>query len=126
VNRDRNQSKNQSIETSKFNHLIIMATSGVSPSETTPLMQNGNATTNNGSPTISIENYTDGTNGYATPSSTSYYKTMLQRSLRRSASTFSEAMTSMKRIGYLGSMSISANSLTGPAMYVLLKSRENH
>ena len=105
-------------------------TTSVSPSEATPLIQNNNSnnggggtTTTNGTihTTISIENYTeDNGNGYITPSSTSYYKNMLQRSLRRSASTFSEAMTSMKRIGYLGSMSISVNSLTGPAMYVKL------
>lgn len=40
-------------------------------------------------------------------------------SLQKSASNLSEALMSMKRIGYLGSWSIAVNSLTGPAMLCL-------
>eukprot|EP00529_Nitzschia_sp_RCC80_P013072 CAMPEP_0113515218 /NCGR_PEP_ID=MMETSP0014_2-20120614/40824_1 /TAXON_ID=2857 /ORGANISM="Nitzschia sp." /LENGTH=605 /DNA_ID=CAMNT_0000411765 /DNA_START=192 /DNA_END=2009 /DNA_ORIENTATION=+ /assembly_acc=CAM_ASM_000159 len=44
------------------------------------------------------------------------YSQRITASFRRSAESFSEAMLELKRIGYLGSMAIAVNSLTGPAM----------
>ena len=73
--------------------------SSVSPSEATPLIQNTSTA--------------DG----VTPNGTSKRSSnFLRMSLSRSMSTLEEAVSSMKRIGYLGSMSIAVNSLTGPAM----------
>eukprot|EP00539_Tryblionella_compressa_P011125 CAMPEP_0178803704 /NCGR_PEP_ID=MMETSP0745-20121128/14633_1 /TAXON_ID=913974 /ORGANISM="Nitzschia punctata, Strain CCMP561" /LENGTH=535 /DNA_ID=CAMNT_0020462845 /DNA_START=145 /DNA_END=1752 /DNA_ORIENTATION=- len=99
--------------------------SSVSTSEATPLIQNTSTPTNG---TLGI----DGNNGYNggtcsknkggndnNNNNNSSRLDRLQVSLRRSASTFSEAVSSMKRIGYLGSMSIAVNSLTGPAMLCL-------
>ena len=94
-------------------------------SEATPLLSqqnqnNTNGTTTNGSFVNITHYYTDGDDDNNDDDdnggliNTPYNR--LQISLRRSASTFSEAMTNMKRIGYLGSMSIAVNSLTGPAM----------
>ncbi|KAL3919388.1 MAG: hypothetical protein SGILL_003777 [Bacillariaceae sp.] len=86
--------------------------SSVSPSEATPLIRNGNGYDNDGSEiTATMANDTNGTAGKESRRSS-----FLRMSLHRSMSTFTEAVTSMKRIGYLGSMSISVNSLTGPAM----------
>jgi hypothetical protein len=107
-------------------------TGSVSPSEATPLIQNLNV---NGNGSATYNNYiddngritilTNGGGGGGATSNNNSQKSLspynrLHVSFLRSASTFSEAMTSMKRIGYLGSMSIAVNSLTGPAMYVFL------
>jgi hypothetical protein len=80
-----------------------MSSASVSPSEATPLIQNNS---NNGN------TYTSA-NGKGTDN---YRLSNLRMSLHRSMSTFEEAISSMRRIGYLGSMSIAVNSLTGPAM----------
>jgi hypothetical protein len=109
--------------------IVIMVPS--TSSEVTPLIRNV------GSNTVSFHSYTKNNNGDTTtaapinnghsqqqqplpsPSSSSFptsSSSFLQMTYQRSASTFSEAMSGMKRIGYLGSLSISVNSLTGPAM----------
>jgi hypothetical protein len=86
--------------------------SSVSPSEVTPLIQNYNARATNGN-----TSYTSGDGNKIPLASGGNGKiSFLQISFQRSASTLSEAVTRMKRIGYLGSMAIAVNSLTGPAM----------
>jgi hypothetical protein len=110
-----------------------MVPSTSTSSEATPLIRNV------GSNTVSFHSYTKNNNGDTTtaapthnghsqqqqqpstssPPSSSFptsSSSFLQMTYQRSASTFSEAMSGMKRIGYLGSLSISVNSLTGPAM----------
>ncbi|KAG7361659.1 hypothetical protein IV203_036760 [Nitzschia inconspicua] len=85
-------------------------------SERTPLIRNVGSTNDNNR-TVDFS-YTNGDESKISPTGDGK-KSFLHLSLQRSASTFSDAVSSMRRIGYLGSMSIAVNSLTGPAMLAL-------